>query len=380
MILINPKFNNPFTEYRAVEPPIWCALLAKEGDAIVDNEVEDIPELKGDVLIVVMGNNPSVSSTPKMPEAMRLMRKSPHARITGLHPMAVGQATYPIPPPSELVKTRRARWELLDMSKYRAHNWHCLHDLDSRGHYASLYTSYGCPFDCSFCNIHTIYKGRKVYYRNPQDVIDEIKLLVTKYGVKNLKLCDELFTLNLNHVTAICGGIKKYRLNIWAYARVGTVTPSLLEIMKGAGINWLAYGFESGNPAIRNGISKNYGDIEETVRMTKEAGINIIGNYMFGLPNDTLETMTETLNLAQDLNCEYANFYCAMAYPGSKLYTGRDNNWAGYNQYGDTAVPKWIRDFRDKAFRGYFSNPRYLRMIGGKFGGQAIDHIKSMLG
>jgi len=314
-----------------------------------------------------------------MPKAMELMRAFPQAKITGLHPMAMGEATYQTPPPSELVKIKRAKWELLDMNRYRAHNWHCLHDLDSRGNYASLYTSFGCPFDCDFCNIHTIYKGRKVYYRNPQDVIDEIDYLVENYGIRNLKFCDELFTLNHKHVEAICEGIKKHNLNIWAYARVNTVTPSLLSTMKEAGINWLCYGFEAGDESVRKGVGKDYGDILETVKITRRAGINIIANFMFGLPNDTRETMCATLNLAWELNCEWVNFYCAMPYPGSKLYKGQTDNWEGYNQFGNTAVPIWVRNFRDWAFDRYFSNPRYLEMIKRKFGEQAVRQINEML-
>ena len=212
MILINPKSNIPYTDLKAIEPPIWCGMLAKDGDRIIDYDVPEkgtiVPEKGTDILIVAMGNNPSVSSTPKMPEVYKLLDKYPHAKLTGLHPMATGEATYQIPPPSELVKIKRARWELLDMSQYRAHNWHCLQDLDNRYNYASLYTSFGCPYDCNFCNIHTIYRNRSVYYRNPNDVIDEIRLLANEYGVKNLKICDELFTLNKEHVTAICSGIK----------------------------------------------------------------------------------------------------------------------------------------------------------------------------
>ena len=377
MILINPKSDNPYTDLKAIEPPIWCAMLAQDGDRILDTEVEEYI-IDEDALIVVMGNNPSVSSTPKMPDALRIKRDIEYcggkADITGLHPMATGEATYQIPPPEELVKIKRAKWELLDMSKYRAHNWHCLQDIDNRGNYASLYTSFGCPFDCSFCNIHTIYRGRKVYYRNPQDVIDEIGFLVKEYGVKNLKICDELFTLNHTHVTTICSGIKDYHLNIWAYARVGTVTPSLLRTMKSAGINWLCYGFEAGNPDVRKGVGKNYGDIQTTVDMTREAGIHINGNFMFGLPNDTRETMLETLMMAVDLNCEWVNFYCAMPYPGSAIYDGR-TNWDGYNQYGNIAVPVEIKAFRDEAFYEYFSRPRYQKMIKEKFGDKALEHI-----
>ena len=381
MILINPKSNNP-CKFKAIEPPIWCVMLAQDGDRVVYCDVSPrfLVDHNDEVLSVVMGNNPSVSSTPKMPQAMELKRRHPHAMITGLHPMATGEATYQIPPPSELVKIKRAKWELLDMSKYQAHNWHCLHDLDSRGHYASLYTSFGCPFNCSYCNIHTIYQGRRVYYRNPKDVIDEIDYLVENHGIKNLKFCDELFTLNHKHVISICEGIKKHKLNIWAYARVGTVTPSLLETMKEAGINWLCYGFESGDAGVRIGVGKDYGDIWDTVNMTREADINIIANFMFGLPSDTMDTMEKTLSLAQELNCEWANFYCAMPYPGSKDYKGKVKDWARYNQFGDTAVLPSVRKFRDWAFNKYFSNPEYLKMIERKFGSKAVEHIGEMLG
>jgi len=380
-ILINPKGNNPFSELKAIETPVWCAMLAQDGDTIIDNEVSPIAETgnNSEILIVVMGNNPSVSSTPKMPEAYKLLKKYPNAKLTGLHPMATGEATFTIPPAVELSKIKRARWELLDMSKYRAHNWHCLQDLNSRGGYASLYTSFGCPFDCSFCNIHTIYRNRSVYYRNPQDVIAEIDLLVNKYGVKNLKFCDELFTLNKEHVTAICSGIKDYHLNIWAYARVGTVDRKLLYTMKEAGINWLCYGFESGNPAIRDGVSKHYGDILETVEMTRDAGININGNFMFGLPGDTMATMAETLQMADRLNCEWVNFYCAMPYPGSKLYKGENKDWGSYNQLENTAVAPEVKKFRDWAFTRYFTNPKYLKMIKEKFGDKAVEHINMMV-
>ncbi|KKL89940.1 hypothetical protein LCGC14_1909680, partial [marine sediment metagenome] len=86
-----------------------------------------------------------------------------------------------------------------------------------------------------------------------------------------------------------------YKLNIWAYARVGTVSQSLLHTMKRAGINWLAYGFETASPEVRKNISKSVSDEQtfHTIRMTREAGINIIGNFMFGLPGDSLETMEE---------------------------------------------------------------------------------------
>ena len=72
----------------------------------------------------------------------------------------------------------RQAWELLDMSKYRAHNWHSFHDLDSRGSYASLQTSLGCPYKCSFCCINTPFGGAGIRYWSPENVIAQIDELV----------------------------------------------------------------------------------------------------------------------------------------------------------------------------------------------------------
>jgi len=384
MILVNPKSPNPH-KFKALEPPIWCGLLASDRDEIVDYEIGQSANVNGkNIVIVVMGSNPSVSSTPKMTHAQLLRDKftkeGGDVYMTGLHPMATGEATFDFPDPAELASRKRAKWELMDMTKYRAHNWHCLHDIDSRDNYAALYTSYGCPFNCSYCNIHTIYEDRKVCFRNPEDVIDEVEYLVNNYNLKNLKFCDELFALDPKHVNAICSGIKDFNLNIWAYAKVGLVTARMLNTMKNAGVNWLCYGFESASGMVLKASNKSYRNLWDTINMTRDAGINIMGNFMFGLPSDTISTARETLELAEKINCEYVNFYCAMSYPGSELYDGRNKDWDSYNQYGNLNVPEWVKVFRDNAFKEYFTRSEYLSMIQSKFGDKAVNHIHEMLG
>ncbi|MFQ5788246.1 MAG: B12-binding domain-containing radical SAM protein, partial [Thermodesulfobacteriota bacterium] len=214
-----------------------------------------------------------------------------------------------------------AAWDLLPMGKYRAHNWHCFDDIDNRMPYGAIYTSLGCPYSCVFCCINAPFGKSGIRYRSPNLIVEEIGLLVRNYGIKNLKIVDELFVLKEKHYMSIVDLIieKGYDLNIWVYARVDTINPKNLQKMKKAGINWLALGIESANPNVRDGASKKMrvNDIKKVVRTIQEAGIRVIGNYIFGLPEDTNETMRETLNMAIDLNCEFANFYSAMAYPGS---------------------------------------------------------------
>lgn len=298
-------------------------------------------------------------------------------------------------------------WDLLPMERYRAHNWQCMDTLQ-RQPYAALYTTLGCPYRCSFCCIQAPFKaGEKQLglkasvnsYRfwSPKRVVDEIEQLTHRYGVRNIKFADEMFVLNPRHVLGICDLIiqRGLDLNIWAYARVDTVRGDMLEKLARAGFHWLAFGIEAASEKVRKDVNKDFDeeDIFRTLQRVRNAGINVIGNYIFGLPEDDLSTMQSTLNLALDLNTEFANFYCAMAYPGSPLYARalREGwtlpaNWAGYSQHSVDTLPlptKYVSAsevlrFRDGAFDVYFENPRYLKLVEQKFGPRAVEHIREM--
>ncbi len=300
-------------------------------------------------------------------------------------------------------------WDLLPMSKYRAHNWHCLGGRD-RQPYASLYTTLGCPYHCSFCCIQAPFKsgeeaaghkGSVNTYRtwSPDAVIAQIDLLVNRHGVRNLKIADEMFVLNRRHVLGVCDKIieRGYDLNIWAYTRVDTIKDGMLDKLKAAGVNWLAFGIEAGADRVRDNVDKGFAqeEVYKVLESVRAAGINVIGNYIFGLPEDDAETMTATLDLATDLNCEFANFYSAMAYPGSPLYAlavrqgvPLPERWTGYSQHARDCLPlptryvpaRDVLRFRDAAFLSYYTSPRYLEMIGRRFGAGTVAHINQMTG
>jgi len=304
-------------------------------------------------------------------------------------------------------------WDLLPMDKYRAHNWHCLRAVDQAGElvrspYAAVYTTLGCPYKCSFCCIHAPFKsGEKELgmratvnsYRlwSPKRVVNDLEHLVEQYGVRHVKFADEMFVLNARHVQEICDLIvaRGLDLNIWAYARVDTVRANMLAGLKAAGVNWLAFGIEAANARVRDDAQKGFDqqDIGPTLRRVWDAGIYVIGNYIFGLPEDDYQTMQETLDLALELNCEFANFYCAMAYPGSKLYDMAvasgwklPPTWAGYSQHCVDTLPLQTRylsgsevlRFRDQAFQTYYTSARCLDAVGRRFGPHVAHHIREM--
>jgi radical SAM superfamily enzyme YgiQ (UPF0313 family) len=167
--------------------------------------------------------------------------------------------------------------------------------------------------------------------------------------------------------------------------------------MRAAGVRWLALGIESASEHVRADVDKGYrpAAIQQAVANVQRAGMHVMANYIFGLPEDDHTTMRATLDFATELNTEFANFFSAMAYPGSQLY--RDalargwplpSSWAGYSQHSKDCLPlptKHISGgevlaFRDAAFREYFSRPQYQDLVARTFGAMALGEVQGMLG
>ncbi len=287
-------------------------------------------------------------------------------------------------------------WDLMNMGNYRSHNWHAFDHIHDRS-YASIHTSLGCPYKCSFCCINAPFGKPSYRMWSPKTVVKEIDYLVETHGIKNIKIVDEMFVLNKRHVHGVCDLLieRDYDVNIWAYARVDSIKDEFLDKLKAAGINWICLGIESASEYVRDGADKAYGtdDLKEVIHRVQGAGLYVMGNYIFGLPDDTPERMRETLDLSLDLNCEFSNYYSAMAYPGSQLYTEAvtkgltlPDHWGQFSQHSYDSMPlanshctsDEILKFRDEAWNIFFTSERYQNMIGEKFGHNVVEHVRRM--
>jgi radical SAM superfamily enzyme YgiQ (UPF0313 family) len=163
-----------------------------------------------------------------------------------------------------------------------------------------------------------------------------------------------------------------------------------------AGFNWLGVGIESGNEKIRQKALKgkfNNEKIREVIQLIKDNGVFVGGNFIFGFPDDDMDSMSETLAFAKELNCEFTNFYTMMAYPNSQLCDETSKKgwelpetWTGYSQYSYDSHPirtnnltsEEVLKFRDKAFHEFYTSNRYLTMIKQIFGMRTVKEIKQM--
>lgn len=288
-------------------------------------------------------------------------------------------------------------WGLIDITKYRAHNWHCFGDISNRSPYGIVFSSFGCPHKCDFCCVNLMYT--KVQLRDVHLVYQDIKNLYDR-GVRNFKFMDELFTMSRNRVVELCHLIIESGMgdiNAWAYARTDTIDKERVKLMRKAGIRWLAIGYESGSQLILDSSDKkqNLKKAYQVTEICKNNDMHICGNFMFGLEDDTHKTMMDTLQLAIDLQPEWANFNSVSAFPGTKLYDKvKDEPWfyepieyEEYSQHGYAChpmgtrylTPKQVLAFKDYAFREFYQNENYLNVLQSKFGLETREYVEKSL-
>jgi radical SAM superfamily enzyme YgiQ (UPF0313 family) len=232
---------------------------------------------------------------------------------------------------------------------------------------------------------------------SPPFMVKEFEKLAAM-GAKTIRVSDEMFFLNKNYYEPLLDGLieRQLDLRMWTYSRIDTVRPQYLEKFRKAGINWLALGVEAGNQTVRREVSKgSFQDvnIREVIKTVRASGLYVISNYIFGFPEDTHETMQQTLDLALELNTEMANMYPCQALPGSPLYyTAKANGWKlpsspsgyGFLSYDSEPLPTkhlsaaQVLKFRDEAWRTYFTNPTYLKSVEDTFGPLQRKNVEAM--
>jgi len=223
---------------------------------------------------------------------------------------------------------------LLPLSKYRAIDAPC-----------TVITSRGCPYKCIFCSGPSLF-GRRVRFRDPKLVVDEIEYILKDLGFKKINIVDDTFTLNHRHAREVCEEILRRGLKFqWnVFARADTVNEDILKIMREAGCAWLLFGVESASPEILKTIKKGTTTdvVRKGVKLTTEAGIKVFNSFIIGLPGESPETAQQSLAFAQELDRDYGakyGFHLLSPLPGTELYERpRDyglrilsRNWAKYD-------------------------------------------------
>lgn len=226
-----------------------------------------------------------------------------------------------------------------------------------------ILTSRGCPFNCIYCASKMLW-GRRVRFRDPEKVFEEIKYRYDKFGVRFFKFNDDTFTLNSQRLGKLCGLIIKDEMDIeWMCdTRADKLNEEMLKIMKNAGCCQVNIGVESGSEKILSFIQK--GESLETIRkaffLTKKFKITTLAYFMMGFPYEIKEDTIQSINIMRELNPDIVCWSLFTPYPGTEIY----NNLIDAGLLAK--APDWSRFFHhspDMYFSKNFSEQEWLELI-----------------
>lgn len=242
--------------------------------------------------------------------------------------------------------------------------------------YTVIRNSRGCPFQCTFCTVGSYY-GNKWRSRSVENILEEIKEVVEKHGIRNIMFLSDTFTANKKVVRELCWEIIENKWDIrWVCnSRVNTLDIETAELMKKAGCWLISFGVESGSDKILGEINKNIKkeEVIEAANICKAVGIKSYMYYILGFLGETKETIRETVDFAIKVNPDYARFFFAVPFPGSELFEECKKNgklklgdWSKFSQANCDCFERNHLSYEEvkkeikKANRKFYLRPGYI--------------------
>lgn len=247
----------------------------------------------------------------------------------------------------------------------------------SKRPFINIMTSRGCPYHCTFCLWPNAMYGHKQRMRSIKNVIDELKYVIDRYGVKEINIDDDTFTTSKKRVIEFCHKLRDNNIHlIWTCnGRVDNIDDEMLKEMKASGCKLIRYGVESGSPEVLKKIRKGItiDQVEKAINLTKRDGIQALGGFMFGFPWDSKESIEATIDLAKRLSPDMVQFSIPMPYPGTPLYEEAKErgliiakNWKEWDMTCGPVVQtidmsrKELSPILSRVYKEFYFRPRYV--------------------
>jgi radical SAM superfamily enzyme YgiQ (UPF0313 family) len=192
-----------------------------------------------------------------------------------------------------------------------------------------ILTSRSCPKSCNFCSMYMV-MGRNIRFRSPENVVEEIKMYIDKYGLTYFNFIDDNLNLKKTRLINLMNLIIKENLNIQFSTENGVYINNLddeiLDLMTSAGLARLHLAFETGSDYIRNKVigkglyNKKIDEIKDIFMNDKYGHVFLYGYFVIGLPEETEETLNETYQLITSFPLDRYSLFYALPIPGTRLY------------------------------------------------------------
>jgi len=189
-----------------------------------------------------------------------------------------------------------------------------------RKNFTVMVTSKGCPRACVFCEA-----GRTTYNpRSISTVVNEIQECYDRFGIREIDVFDYEFLIDRKRALGICQEIQKRKIDIlWACrARIDSVDDELLREMAAAGCGRIYFGIEAGDQEMLDRVNKGITleQVHETIKLTKKHGIRALGFFLIGSPQETRESIRQTIKFAKSLDLDYVQFSKTTAKPLTSMW------------------------------------------------------------
>jgi len=281
-------------------------------------------------------------------------------------------------------------FEVLDMERYVMLHSTALSNHIDGGRAVTYYTSYGCPFSCSFCS-EPLTSNRRWFAKSPETVLRDLETLVHTYKVDVVVFEDPIYFVDVRRVRRICEMIVERGLKIrWTGSSrleaIKKIDDETWDILKRSGLLQIFIGIESASPTVLKAVGKKYtaDDIVDVARILYERGVTLSCSFIAGIPVDapgrTLEDVlredlklsSETIMRMAEVNPKAGIGMCLYTpYPGSVAFDlsvkygfkppERLEDWRGFN-HSSNSVP-WMLPEQEDLSRGL---PIALKALRGK--------------
>ena len=360
--------------------PTWLAQPAAlvPGSRLIDappheQTVEDVLEIAKDYELVIMHTStPSLPNDVKCAQAIKEQNPKVEIGFIGAHVAVLPEETLKQNPVIDFVCRNEFDYTCLDIAEGKAyqdikgvsyrdsegqiqhtaerdliHDWDAMpsvlpiykRDLDISKYfigyllhpYISFYTGRGCPAKCSFCLWPQTIGGHQYRAKSPAAVGQEMTEAKAIFGdsVREYMFDDDTFTIDKARAIAVSEYLKQLKIT-WSCNARANLDYDTLKTLKDNGLRLLLVGFESGNQAILDGIRKGI-KLEVAKKFMadcRKLGITVHGTFIIGLPNETEETIEETIRFACEISPHTIQVSIAAPYPGTELYRQAEvNNW-----------------------------------------------------
>ncbi len=203
----------------------------------------------------------------------------------------------------------------------------------------------GCPFSCLFCMNPN---GKIARKRSIQNVIDELNWIIRDFKPKRISFGDELFSVDMPRASALLDAMIENKIGeqvAWdVQTHVHFVDEAMFAKFKRANVERVELGIETGDEESlrRMGKGTNLAKIKAACDAARKQNVKIGTFFLFGQPNETLKSLSSTVDLAVKINPDLPMFGLMTPYPGTEVakmaakgeggYRLLTTNWDEYNK------------------------------------------------